>query len=244
MSARALALSALAVSLCLVPARAVSPPADPPAGFVALFNGRDLAGWYGLPHIDPAKLAAMSADERAQKRAADAVEFTQALERRERRAGQRRQRAVCHHRPRLRRHRAAPRVQDRRQGRQRHLPARHAAGADLGHDRGRRQVEAWRRQGLRRPVEQHAGRGRQGPAGARRQALRRVEQLPHPPGRRADLGLAQRQAGRGRRPDGELLGSHGAAAESGPDPAADARRRDPLAQRLPARDPRGGGEQV
>ncbi len=59
-----------------MPARAVSPPADPPAGFVALFNGRDLAGWYGLPQIDPAKLAAMSADERAQKRAADAVEFT------------------------------------------------------------------------------------------------------------------------------------------------------------------------
>ena len=47
-----------------------------PAGFVALFNGRDLTGWYGLPQIDPAKLAAMSADERAQKRAADAVEFT------------------------------------------------------------------------------------------------------------------------------------------------------------------------
>jgi hypothetical protein len=76
MSARALALSALAVCLCLVPARAVSPAVDPPAGFVALFNGRDLAGWYGLPQIDPAKLGALSADERAQKRAADAVEFT------------------------------------------------------------------------------------------------------------------------------------------------------------------------
>ncbi len=76
MSLRTLALSGLAASLCLVSARAVSPPADPPAGFVALFNGRDLTGWYGLPQIDPAKLAAMSADERAQKRAADAVEFT------------------------------------------------------------------------------------------------------------------------------------------------------------------------
>jgi Domain of Unknown Function (DUF1080) len=76
MSLRALALSVIATSLCLVPARAVSPSADPPAGFVALFNGRDLTGWYGLPQIDPAKLAAMSADERAQKRAADAVEFT------------------------------------------------------------------------------------------------------------------------------------------------------------------------
>jgi hypothetical protein len=69
-------MSVLAASLCLAPARAVSPGAEPPAGFVALFNGRDLAGWYGLPEIDPAKLAAMSADERTRKRAADAVEFT------------------------------------------------------------------------------------------------------------------------------------------------------------------------
>jgi Domain of Unknown Function (DUF1080) len=76
MSLRPLALSVLAASLCLVPAHAVSPAAEPPAGFVALFNGRDLAGWHGLPQIDPAKLAAMSADERGKKRAADAVEFT------------------------------------------------------------------------------------------------------------------------------------------------------------------------
>lgn len=75
MALRALALSFAVVCLSLVPIRAIPPAADPPAGFAALFNGRDLTGWYGLPQIDPAKLAAMSADERAQKRAADDLEF-------------------------------------------------------------------------------------------------------------------------------------------------------------------------
>jgi hypothetical protein len=37
---------------------------QPPAGFTALFNGRDLAGWHGMPHFDPYKLAAMSEAER------------------------------------------------------------------------------------------------------------------------------------------------------------------------------------
>lgn len=43
----------------------------PPAGFAALFNGRDLTGWHGMGHFDPRKLAAMSDEERVQKRAAD-----------------------------------------------------------------------------------------------------------------------------------------------------------------------------
>ena len=75
MSLRVLALSLAAASVCLTPGRAASEPADPPAGFVAIFNGHDLTGWYGLPQIDPAKLASMSADERAQKRATDEGEF-------------------------------------------------------------------------------------------------------------------------------------------------------------------------
>ncbi len=54
-----------------VPARAQT--AD--AAFTTIFNGKDLTGWYGLPHTDPRKLAAMSADERATKKAADEVEF-------------------------------------------------------------------------------------------------------------------------------------------------------------------------
>ena len=36
----------------------------PPKGFTALFNGKDLSGWHGMPHFDPYKLAAMSEDER------------------------------------------------------------------------------------------------------------------------------------------------------------------------------------
>lgn len=75
MTTRTFALSVLTFSLGLATPRAVAPVAGPPAGFVALFNGRDLTGWYGLPQIDPAKLAAMSADERARKRAADDMAF-------------------------------------------------------------------------------------------------------------------------------------------------------------------------
>jgi hypothetical protein len=26
---------------------------EPPQGFKALFNGKDLSGWYGMPHFDP-----------------------------------------------------------------------------------------------------------------------------------------------------------------------------------------------
>jgi len=39
--------------------------ADPPKGFASLFNGKDLTGWYGVPHFDPRKLAAMPAAERS-----------------------------------------------------------------------------------------------------------------------------------------------------------------------------------
>lgn len=37
---------------------------SPPEGFTALFNGKDLAGWHGMPHFDPRKLAEMSAEDR------------------------------------------------------------------------------------------------------------------------------------------------------------------------------------
>jgi len=42
---------------------------QPPEGFVALFNGKDLTGWKGLlkgPYDNPAKRATLSADERAE----------------------------------------------------------------------------------------------------------------------------------------------------------------------------------
>jgi hypothetical protein len=51
--------------------------ADPPPGFTALFNGKDLSGWYGLPHTDPKELAAMTPEQRAAKRTADMAAFTQ-----------------------------------------------------------------------------------------------------------------------------------------------------------------------
>src|SRR5262245_4503102 len=60
----------LTFSLTAIPAiphsaRAADRPNEAPAGFTALFNGKDLSGWHGMPHFDPRKLAAMSAEERA-----------------------------------------------------------------------------------------------------------------------------------------------------------------------------------
>ncbi|MGH9161136.1 MAG: 3-keto-disaccharide hydrolase [Vicinamibacteraceae bacterium] len=46
---------------CAVPAALGQP--QPPPGFTALFNGKDLTGWHGMPHLDPRKLRAMSPDE-------------------------------------------------------------------------------------------------------------------------------------------------------------------------------------
>ncbi|HMF17727.1 MAG TPA: DUF1080 domain-containing protein [Gemmataceae bacterium] len=36
----------------------------PPKGFTALFDGKTLAGWHGMPHFDPYKLNAMPEDKR------------------------------------------------------------------------------------------------------------------------------------------------------------------------------------
>ena len=41
---------------------------DPPAGFTALFNGKDLSGWHGMGHFDPRKIWAMTPEERAEFR--------------------------------------------------------------------------------------------------------------------------------------------------------------------------------
>jgi hypothetical protein len=42
-----------------------------PPGFEALFNGKDFYGWHGMGHFDPRKLAAMSDEQRDQKRESD-----------------------------------------------------------------------------------------------------------------------------------------------------------------------------
>jgi hypothetical protein len=55
--------------LCLATLAGPAWAADnqPPQGFTALFNGKDLSGWHGMPHFDPYKLAALSdADRLAQ----------------------------------------------------------------------------------------------------------------------------------------------------------------------------------
>tara|TARA_R110002049_G_scaffold27321_3_gene94396 strand:- start:23965 stop:25302 length:1338 start_codon:yes stop_codon:yes gene_type:complete len=43
--------------------------AEAPPNFVSIFNGRDLDGWEARPHFSPIKLAEMSEDERAEKKA-------------------------------------------------------------------------------------------------------------------------------------------------------------------------------
>lgn len=52
------------------PARAAEDLNVPPKGFTALFNGKDLNGWHGMPHFDPRTLAAMSEEERTKQIAA------------------------------------------------------------------------------------------------------------------------------------------------------------------------------
>lgn len=38
---------------------------EPPKGFTALFNGKDLSGWYGLPHFDPRNIKDLTPEQKA-----------------------------------------------------------------------------------------------------------------------------------------------------------------------------------
>lgn len=58
-------LSFFVVLLCC--GLTVSQAQESSGGFRALFNGKDLTGWHGMPHFDPRKLAEMSEDERKAK---------------------------------------------------------------------------------------------------------------------------------------------------------------------------------
>lgn len=60
----------VAAALLLAPLAHLTQAAEvnPPEGFTAIFNGKDLTGWYGLEHFDPRKLFAMSEEDRAKKR--------------------------------------------------------------------------------------------------------------------------------------------------------------------------------
>src|SRR5690606_934005 len=60
----------LSVALAALCSPAAKADATPPKGFTALFNGKDLSGWHGMPHFDPRKLADMSEEERSKQVAA------------------------------------------------------------------------------------------------------------------------------------------------------------------------------
>ena len=84
MNLRSLALPALAIGILTGgPAlRGASPepvtnPRTAPPGFTALWNGRDLAGWWGATTEDPAKYLALPAAEFQQKRAASLADIRQ-----------------------------------------------------------------------------------------------------------------------------------------------------------------------
>ena len=146
------ALIVLVILAAAVPAGAADP--QPPKGFTALFNGKDLTGWHGMPHFDPYKLAAMPEDERK----AQIAKWTEDAKKH----------WTVENGELVNDGNGAYLTTDKEygdiellidyktvaEGRQRHLSAGHAAGADLGLHQGRRQVGPRRRQGLRRPVEQ------------------------------------------------------------------------------------------
>jgi hypothetical protein len=49
----------------------------PPQGYEALFNGRDLSGWYGMKDFNPYEFAQLSADEQAARREAGTADAKQ-----------------------------------------------------------------------------------------------------------------------------------------------------------------------
>jgi 3-keto-disaccharide hydrolase len=65
----------LVLALSSIPSIALAADEAPPAGFVALFNGTDLTGWYGLGHTDPRDLAKLSPQAKTGKRQADSDAF-------------------------------------------------------------------------------------------------------------------------------------------------------------------------
>ena len=199
------ALRILALISHLVVAVVPAFAGEPPEGFRKLFNGKDLTGWHGMPHFDPYVLAAMPEAKRKQtiadldrgRQRTLEVENDELVN-----DGKGRYLTTDKDFGDIE---LLDRIQDGAVGRQRHLPPRHAAGADLGLYQGGRQVEPRRRQRQRRPVEQQPRLAGQGPAGPGRQAVRPVEQVPHPPGGRAGDRVSERQAGRRSRSAGELL---------------------------------------
>ena len=69
-----LAAAAFAAVATVAPAFLLLPQDNnrPPQGFTALFDGKDMAGWHGMPHFDPRELAKME----PAKREAQIAEWT------------------------------------------------------------------------------------------------------------------------------------------------------------------------
>jgi hypothetical protein len=64
-----LARSLPVVAACLLLTAGICAADDlkPPKGFTALFNGKDLTGWHGMPHFNPYELNAMKPEDRTAK---------------------------------------------------------------------------------------------------------------------------------------------------------------------------------
>lgn len=58
--------SCLTVAVALLAVRSTN-AADPPPGYTAIFNGKDLSGWHGMPGTNPDELDAMSPEDRKAK---------------------------------------------------------------------------------------------------------------------------------------------------------------------------------
>ena len=57
-------LSSIAATLLLTAPASAQTLNEPPRGFTALFNGKDLTGWHGMGHFNPYELAAMTPEKR------------------------------------------------------------------------------------------------------------------------------------------------------------------------------------
>ena len=71
------AVALVAVSVFSFASTQSAQAGTPPEGFTALFNERDLTGWWGLKTEDPVKWKALSADKLAEKKAASLNDIAQ-----------------------------------------------------------------------------------------------------------------------------------------------------------------------
>ena len=215
----------------------------PPKGFTALFNGKDLTGWHGMPHFDPYKLATMAEAERKrriEKWTDDAKKHWTVKDGELVNDGK-----------------GAYLTTDKEFGDIELLVEyKTVPKADSGiYLRATPQVQIWdyTKEGGKWDLGADKGSGglwnnsenlsRPRSARAGRQAVRRMEHVPHPPGRRTRSPSTSTASWSSITPGWRTSGTASSPLRrTGPDPAADARRRDPLAQHLHPRDPGGRGQ--